>query len=160
MTQNPLFSQEDMHFMAEALKLAQIGSTKNNEVPVGAVVVHQGAIIGSAHNRKEELQDATAHAEILALKQAQNTLQNWRLKECTMYVSLEPCLMCAGAILGTRLSRLIYGTTDPKTGAVSSLFNVLQDHRLNHQVIVQQGLLQEQCSQILKQFFKTKRMEN
>lgn len=159
MTQNPLFLQKDIHFMTEALKLAQTAALQN-EVPVGAVIVYKNEIIASAHNEKEKLQDATAHAEVLALKRAQKKLQSWRLTDCTMYVSLEPCLMCAGAILGTRLSKLIYGTADPKTGAVHSLFNVLQDHRLNHQVSVQQGLLQEACSCILQNFFKTKRLKN
>lgn len=156
MTQLPLFSSQDTKFMTEALKLAKTAALKN-EVPVGAIIVYKNKIIASAHNEKEEHTDATAHAEILALKQAQKKLENWRLNECTMFVTLEPCLMCSGAIIGTRLSKLIYGTMDPKAGAVNSLFNMLQDHRLNHQVFTKHGLLKEDCSQLLKEFFKQKR---
>lgn len=156
MTKLPLFSNYDTKFMKVALKLAQTAALKN-EVPVGAVIVYKNTIIASAHNQKENHTDATAHAEILALKQAQKVLQNWRLRDCTMFVSLEPCLMCSGAIIGTRLSKLIYGAMDPKTGAVDSLFNVLQDHRLNHQVHTQHGLLQKESSLLLKKFFKQKR---
>lgn len=156
MKKSSLFSNQDAKFMTEALKLAQTAALKN-EVPVGAVIVYKNTIIASAHNEKEKCTDATAHAEILALKQAQKKLQTWRLQDCTMFVTLEPCLMCSGAIIGTRLSKLIYGAMDPKTGAVNSLFNVLQDHRLNHQVHTEQGLLQKECGLLLKQFFRQKR---
>ncbi len=156
MTKTTLFSPQDTKFMDEALKLAETAAAQK-EVPVGAVIVYKNTIIARAHNEKERRGDATAHAEILALKQAQKALQNWRLQDCTLFVTLEPCLMCAGAILGTRLSKLVYGAKDPKTGAVHSLFNTLQDHRLNHQVHTRQGLLEKESSLLLKHFFKQKR---
>ncbi|MBE8222156.1 MAG: nucleoside deaminase [Bdellovibrionales bacterium] len=156
MTKSAIFSNQDTAFMTKALKLAGEGFLKN-EVPVGAVIVYKNSIIASAHNQKELLCDSTSHAEILALKQAQKKLKTWRLTDCTMFVTLEPCLMCAGAIIGTRLSNLIYGAMDPKTGAVDSLFNVLQDNRLNHQVNTRRGLLKEESAALLKKFFKQKR---
>lgn len=150
------FFKQDIQFMQKTLELAKTAALKN-EVPVGAIVVYKNKIIATAYNQKEALCDATAHAEILALKQAQKKLKNWRLTDCTLFVNLEPCLMCAGAILGTRLSKLIYGTKDPKTGAVDSLFCSLKDSRLNHQVDTQSGLLEKDSSKILKQFFKNRR---
>jgi tRNA(adenine34) deaminase len=142
--------------MAEALNEARkAGELK--EVPVGAVIVYQGKVISRAHNLREAGYDSTAHAEILAIRQACRTLGRWRLEETTLYVTLEPCLMCAGAILSARIPRLVYGASDPKAGAVVSLYRVLEDQRLNHQVEVVAGVLEEECGRILSSFFQNLR---
>ncbi len=127
------------------------------EVPVGAVIVYEGEIISRAHNLRETANDSTAHAEILAIRQACRALGNWRLEKATLYVTLEPCLMCAGAILSARIPQLVYGACDPKAGAVVSLYQVLDDRRLNHRVEVTSGVLEEQCSDILSSFFRNLR---
>jgi len=142
--------------MKEALKLAK-EAEKTGEVPVGAIITYQGKIIARAMNQKEKLKSAIFHAEILAIKEASLKLQDWRLTECELYVTLEPCPMCAGAIVASRLKRLIYGCKDPKAGAVHSLYKITEDKRLNHQVEVCCGILAEESSQLLKNFFNKKR---
>ncbi len=127
------------------------------DVPVGAVIVHDGVIIGRGQNRVERLRDPTAHAEMLAIREASASLGYERLAGATLYVTLEPCAMCAGAIVLARLERLVYGADDPKTGACGSLRDIVRDTRLNHQVAVTRGVLAETCSGLLKEFFKAKR---
>ena len=139
--------------LAEAEKALQAG-----EVPVGAVVVRGGEVIASAHNGPVGLKDPSAHAEILALRRAAAAEGNYRLAGTTLYVTIEPCLMCAGALIHARVSRLVFGAPDPKGGAVVSLYGVLQDGRLNHRVEVTGGVLREACSEILSRFFREKRL--
>ena len=139
--------------MGQALKEAE-KALKKKEVPVGAVVVYQNKIIGRGYNQTETLKDATAHAEILAIGAASNYLDSWRLNDASIYVTVEPCIMCAGAIILSRLDRLIFGTPDPKAGACGSLYNLPQDIRLNHQVKIVSGILEGQCKGILKAFFE------
>ncbi|HHY59887.1 MAG TPA: nucleoside deaminase [Clostridia bacterium] len=127
------------------------------EVPVGAVLVKEGRVIARAHNGKETLQDPTAHAEILALREGAKAMGTWHLEGCTLYVTLEPCPMCAGAIVQARVDRLVYGATDLKGGAVESLMNLVQDPRLNHRVEVIAGIREEECKALLKEFFQGKR---
>jgi tRNA(adenine34) deaminase len=152
-------NQTDEQYMRMALGQAQIAE-ENGDVPIGAVIVHNNQIIAKAYNQREQLQDPTAHAEIVALTQAATALENWHLNDCTIYVTLEPCCMCAGALVLARISRLVYGCDDPKTGAVKSLYNIVQDKRLNHQVKVTSGVLADECSQILQEFFARRRDEN
>src|SRR5258706_11571198 len=118
-----------------------LAALEEDEVPVGAVIVHDGRVVAAAHNQREQLRDPTAHAEMIAITQAAEALGSWRLEGCTLYVTLEPCPMCAGAIVQARIPRLVYGATDPKAGAVRSLFEVLGDKRLNHQAEVIAGVL-------------------
>ena len=138
--------------LAEAKKAAAAG-----EVPVGAVIVKDGEIIGRGHNETETAKDPTAHAEMIAIRQAAKNLGGWRLTGCTMYVTTEPCSMCAGAIVWSRISRLFIGTMDPKSGACGSVFNIPQESRLNHFVEIETGLMQEECSSLMKSFFKKKK---
>jgi len=145
--------------MKMAIEQAQIAE-ENGDVPIGAIIVYQNQIIGKAYNQREQLQDPTAHAEIIALTQAAAFLESWRLHGCTMYVTLEPCPMCAGALVLARIDRLVYGCDDPKTGAVKSLYNIVTDKRLNHTVEVVSGVLSEECSSLLHHFFKRHRIEN
>lgn len=142
------------HALAQAAEAASL-----DEVPIGCVIVHEptGQIVGRGYNRRVLDHDPTAHAEILALRQAGQTLGRWQLTDCTLVVTLEPCPMCAGAIVNARLPRLIYGCDDPKAGAVRTLYQLCQDSRLNHRLQVTSGLLADQCAQILKDFFKKKR---
>jgi len=128
-----------------------------DEVPVGAVIVQRNRVIAAAHNQREQLRDPTAHAEMIAITQAAATLASWRLDECLLYVTLEPCPMCAGAILQARIPWLIYGAADPKAGAVDSLFHLLGDARLNHRVQVISGALAEPCGELLTRFFQQQR---
>jgi tRNA(adenine34) deaminase len=151
--------EEDEQFMRVAIEQAKIAE-ENGDVPIGAVIVHQNNIIARAYNQREQLQDPTAHAEIIALTQAAAALQNWHLNGCTMYVTLEPCPMCAGALVLARMDRLVYGCDDPKAGACKSLYNIVQDDRLNHRLEVTSGVLQEQCRQQLQEFFAKRRTEN
>jgi tRNA(adenine34) deaminase len=140
------------------LALAQAEAARElDEVPVGAVIVREGALLAAAHNERERLHDPTAHAEMIAITQAAAALGSWRLDQCTLYVTLEPCPMCAGAIQQARLKQLVYGTEDPKAGAVYSLYRLLDDERLNHQVEVVGGVLAEPCGKILTDFFANKR---
>ncbi|HEY6200419.1 MAG TPA: nucleoside deaminase [Candidatus Binatia bacterium] len=123
------------------------------EIPVGAIVVANDAVLARAHNLREERQSALAHAEILAIETASARLKSWRLEECTIYVTLEPCIMCVGAILQARIARLVFGCLDPKAGAVESLYRLCEDTRLNHRLPVTGGILTEDCSRILSDFF-------
>ncbi|MDH4201960.1 MAG: tRNA adenosine(34) deaminase TadA [Phycisphaerae bacterium] len=133
---------------------------ENGDVPIGCVIVYQDQVIGRAYNQREQLHDPTAHAEIIALTQAAEYIGNWRLHGCTIYVTLEPCPMCAGAMVLGRLDRLVYGTDDPKTGAVKSLYNIVQDDRLNHRLDVTCGVLEDECRKQLQDFFRRRRAEN
>jgi len=142
--------------MRAALREAR-ESLARDEVPVGCVVVHDGTIVGRGHNQVESLQDATAHAEVLAIGAASNALGSWRLADCTLYVTLEPCAMCAGAIVLARLGRLVYGAADPKAGACGSVLDVIGEKRLNHSVPVTHGVLEAECGELLRQFFRRKR---
>ena len=145
--------QEKEKFMKEALKEAQKAYDKL-EVPVGCVIVKDGKIISRAHNLKETKKDTTKHAEILAIQKASKKIDAWRLLDCDMYVTLEPCSMCAGAIINSRIKNLYIGTMDKKTGAAGSVLNLFEDFTFNHKVIVETGILQTQCEKILKDFFK------
>lgn len=127
------------------------------EVPIGAVISHQGRIIARAHNQREQLRDPTAHAEMIAITQAAEALGSWRLEECTLCVTLEPCPMCAGAIVLARIPVVVYGARDPKAGAVESLYRLLDDPRLNHRCTVVGGVLAEPCGAILTEFFRAQR---
>ena len=150
---------QPLFFMREAIKEA-IAALDEDEVPVGAVIVHENAIIARAHNQREALHDPTAHAEILAITQAAEHLSNWRLSGTTMYVTLEPCAMCAGALVLARVGRLYYGASDPKAGACGSLYDIVQDSRLNHRLEVVPGLLAEDGASLLQEFFARKRGRN
>ena len=152
-------TKEDEKFMRFAIDSAKIAE-ENGDVPIGAVIVHKGQIIAKAYNQREQLQDPTAHAEIIALTQAAAALGNWHLHDCTMYVTLEPCPMCAGALVLARIDRLVYGCDDPKTGACGSLYNIVTDERLNHKLEVTSGVLKEDCSKILQDFFQKRRTDN
>ncbi len=146
----------DALYMLQAIKEAQYAA-EDDEVPVGAVIVYENKIIARAHNQREMLQDPTAHAEIIAITQAASYLETWRLHGCTMYVTLEPCPMCAGALVLARIDRLIYGTDDPKSGACSSLYNIPTDERLNHRIEVVSNFMAEPCRLLLQDFFAEKR---
>jgi len=145
-------------FMRLALREAQ-AALAEDEAPVGAVIVRGGRVIASAHNQREQLRDPTAHAEMIAITQAAASVGGWRLDDCTLYVTLEPCAMCAGAIVLARLPRVVYGATDPKAGAVASLYRLLDDPRLNHRAEVVGGVLAADCGDILTRFFAEKRRE-
>lgn len=147
---------DDEAGMRAALREAH-ASLARDEVPVGCVIVHDGLVIGRGHNQVEALQDATAHAEILAIGAASNALGSWRLHECTLYVTLEPCSMCAGAIVLARLGRLVYGASDPKAGACGSVLDVVGERRLNHRVEVEREVMAEECGELLREFFRKKR---
>ena len=152
-------SKEDERFMRAAIKAAAIAE-ENGDVPIGAVIVYENQIIGKAYNQREQLQDPTAHAEIIALTQAAAAIGSWRLEGCTIYVTLEPCPMCAGALVLSRMDRLIFGCDDSKAGACKSLYNIVQDERLNHRLEVTSGVLREECSRLLQDFFQKRRTEN
>lgn len=142
--------------MKLAMEQAEIAE-ENDDVPIGAVIVYENRIIARAYNQREQLADPTAHAEIIALTQAAASFENWRLHGCTIYVTLEPCPMCAGALVLARLDRLVFGCEDPKTGACGSLYNIVEDKRLNHRLNVTSGVLAEECSEQLQSFFQKKR---
>jgi tRNA(adenine34) deaminase len=143
---------EHERWMEHALREAEL-AYKRKEVPIGAIVVRENRIIGRGYNQIEALQDPTAHAEMIAITAAANQLGSRRLEKCTLYVTLEPCPMCAGAIVLARLPRLVYGGEDPKAGACGTLFDIVRDERLNHRVEVVGGVMSERCSAILKDFF-------
>ena len=145
-------------YMQEALKEANAAAAEG-EVPIGAVIVRDGEIIARAHNRTEQAKDPTAHAEILAIREAASRLGGWRLPGCSMYVTIEPCSMCAGAIVWSRIERLYIGAMDPKAGACGSLYNIPCDSRLNHNVEIETGLMGEECSRLMKDFFRKLRTE-
>ncbi len=151
-----LDSKKDIDLMQEAMKEAEIAYS-HQEVPVGAVIEYQNKIIARAHNQKEELQDPTAHAEILAIHQAVKYLGSWHLENATIYVTLEPCPMCAYAMLQARIKRLVFGINDPKAGAAGSIINIVQDKRFNHQLEIKRGILEEGCRLILQKFFQERR---
>jgi tRNA(adenine34) deaminase len=148
----------DQNYMQEALIEAMKAFDKG-EVPIGAVLVHNGQIIARDHNRREELADPTAHAEILVMRQAGKTLGGWRLPNTTVYVTIEPCPMCAGALVQSRVSRIVYGAPDVKAGAVHSLYTITEDDRLNHRLSVTAGILAEECSELMRHFFRSRRKQ-
>jgi tRNA(adenine34) deaminase len=146
------------HFMQIALEEAQ-QALRENEVPIGAAIVCEGRVIARAHNQREQLHDPTAHAEMIAITQAAEARQSWRLDGCTLYATLEPCPMCAGAMILARIPILVYGASDPKAGAVHTLFRLLDDPRLNHRAEVVAGVMAEPCARILSQFFQEQRRQ-
>src|SRR5438552_17301358 len=146
----------DEYFMCEALRMAQ-KAYDANEVPVGAVVARKGKIIARAYTQVEVLKDATAHAEMLALTQAEAAVGDWRLIDCDLYVTKEPCAMCAGALVHTRIRRVIFGCTDPSAGAAGSVINLLQMPAFNHRCEITSGVLQKECATILQDFFRKRR---
>lgn len=152
--------EHDHHYwmqyaIAEAKKAEAI-----REVPIGAVIVRDGTIVGRGYNTRETSLDPTAHAEMIAIRQASETLGAWRLLDCTLYVTLEPCPMCAGAIIQSRIPLLVYGTTDPKAGCAGTLMNLLDDSRFNHQTEIIAGIEQERCAELLTNFFRNLRRKN
>ena len=154
-----LNSENDDHiFMQRAFELAQ-QAEQHDEIPVGAVIVYQGQIIGEGFNQSIRLNDPSAHAEMMAIRQAGKYLGNYRLLDCTLYVTLEPCPMCAGLLVHSRIKRLVYASADLKTGAAGSVFNLLENALLNHQITATDGIMTEQCSQLLSAFFKRRRSE-
>jgi tRNA(adenine34) deaminase len=146
----------DEHFMRLALREAD-RALAHDDVPIGAVVVFGGEVIGAGHNERELRQDPTAHAEILALRESSRRLGTWRLLGATLFVTLEPCAMCAGAIVLARVARVVYGTPDPKAGAAGSVLDVLAEPRLNHRPAVETGVLEDECAEVLRAFFRARR---
>jgi tRNA(adenine34) deaminase len=153
---NAPFFPRDEWFMRLALREAE-RAVEHDDVPIGAVVVHDGEVIGSGHNERELREDPTAHAEVLALREAAAHLGSWRVLDSVLYVTLEPCAMCAGAIVLARVPRVVYGTVDPKAGAAGSIMDLLDHPRLNHRPAVAGGLLAEEAAQLLVEFFRTRR---
>ncbi|HEY2319128.1 MAG TPA: tRNA adenosine(34) deaminase TadA [Solirubrobacteraceae bacterium] len=152
----PLFFPQDAYFMRLALREAS-RALEHDDIPVGAVVIRDGEVIGAGHNEREVRADPTAHAEILALRAAARSAGSWRVLDSTLYVTLEPCAMCAGAIVLARVPRVVFGTADPKAGAAGSVLDVLAEPRLNHRPQVQSGLLAEECADVLRAFFASRR---
>lgn len=152
-----IMTNED--YMRLALAEADVAAAEG-EVPIGAVVVCDGEVIARAHNRRETDHDPSAHAEFAAMVAASHALERWRLTGCTVYVTLEPCLMCAGLMVNARIDRCVYGASDPKGGALGTLFDVSHDERLNHEFAVTSGVLAEECAEQLRTFFKRRRAEN
>lgn len=150
------FFPRDEYFMRLALREAA-RALEHDDVPIGAVIVHNGEVIGAGHNEREIRADPTAHAEMIALREAARALGSWRLLETVMYVTLEPCAMCAGAIVLARVPRLVFGTFDPKAGAAGSVLDVLDEPRLNHRPQVRSGLLAQDCADLLQTFFASRR---
>jgi len=150
------FDPADVDTMRLALDEAR-AALAHHDVPVGAVIVHDGVVVAARHNEREHANDPVAHAEVLALRDAAVHLGQWRLDECTMYVTLEPCAMCAGAMVNARLGWLVYGATDPKAGAVDSVFRLLDGDRLNHRVECSSGLLEAESAEVLRAFFRARR---
>jgi tRNA(adenine34) deaminase len=148
--------KEDIRFMRLALEEAGFAFS-GGEVPVGAILVKNGSIITKAHNQRERSNDPSAHAEVIALREGARIIGSWRLSDATLYVTKEPCIMCAGTMVNARLGRLVYGCRDSKGGAVESLYTLLNDPRLNHQVEVLSGILEEECAEMLKMFFRERR---
>ena len=146
----------DEQMMRQAIREAEL-ALETDDVPVGAVIVHEGRVVGRGHNQREQLRDPTAHAEMIALTAAATAVGSWRLEGCTLYVTLEPCVMCAGAIVLARIERLVFGAHDPKAGACGSVFNVVEDGRLNHQVQTTRGVLADACGCLLRDFFARQR---
>jgi tRNA(adenine34) deaminase len=159
MFNNEQYNNEHKYYMELALEEAKKAYNKL-EVPIGAIIVKEGKVIARAHNLRETNKSPLAHAEILAIDEATRKLGGWRLTGTTIYVTLEPCPMCAGAIYQSRVSKLVYGAADPKAGAVKSLYQILEDTRLNHQVEVIEGIMKEETAEILKSFFQELRVRN
>jgi tRNA(adenine34) deaminase len=151
-------NQTDEHFMQLALVEARYAAALG-EVPIGAVLVHGGEIIGKGSNRRESSNDPTSHAEMLAIRDAAATLESWRLLETTLYVTLEPCVMCMGAIILARIPRVVFACRDPRAGAAGSLYSLSCDERLNHRVVISEGVLEQECSDLLSGFFRELRMQ-
>ena len=151
-----LLVASDLDAMLVALDEARAAAL-HGDVPIGAVVVRDGILIAARHNEREATGDPTAHAEVLALRDAANVVGHWRLLDCTLYVTLEPCVMCAGAVVNSRVGRLVYGAVDPKAGAVESLYHVCADERLNHRPPVEGGVMAVECGRLLKSFFAERR---
>ncbi|WP_029915306.1 tRNA adenosine(34) deaminase TadA [Pelobacter seleniigenes] len=151
--------EQDRYFMQQALDEAALAE-QLDEVPIGAVVVYKGEIVGRGHNLRETSNDPTTHAEMIAIRQAAQALDSWRLLDCTLYVTLEPCVMCMGAIILARIPNLVFGCRDPRVGAVGSIYNLAEDERFNHRVAVQEGVLEQECSTQLKNFFQRLRARN
>ena len=147
------YSNDNERYMAEALKQAK-KAAMIEEVPIGCVIVHENKIIARGYNRRNKDASTLAHAEIIAIKKASKKLGDWRLEECTMYVTLEPCPMCAGAIVQARIPKVVIGTMNPKAGCAGSIIDMFQIKQFNHQVDTERGVLQEECSTIMKEFFK------
>jgi len=152
-----LFSEDSYRYMYAALQEAQ-KAFDDDEVPIGAVVVHKNRIIGRGYNQVEKLKDATAHAEMIAITSASNNLQNWRLNECAIYVTLEPCIMCTGALLSSRINELFYAASDIKFGACGSIHNLAENSKTNHTIKVYSGVLAKESEELLKTFFNKKRL--
>lgn len=148
---------DDEVFMYAALEEAR-RAAEEDEVPVGAVIVHDGKIIVRAHNRRETMQDPTAHAELICMREAAAVLGTWRLNDCTLYITLEPCPMCAGTVVNARVGRVVYGASDPKAGAMGSLYD-LSAGLLNHQPQVTRGVLEEACARVLRDYFRARRRQ-
>ena len=156
MTMSERFFPRDDYFMRLALREAEL-ALEHDDVPIGAVVVREGEVLAAAHNERALRQDPTAHAEVLALREAARHDETWRILDAVLYVTLEPCAMCAGALVLARLPRVVYGATDPKAGACGSVLDVLGEPRLNHRPIVAGGLLAEECGALLSAFFAARR---
>jgi tRNA(adenine34) deaminase len=150
------FFARDEYFMRLALREAEVALT-HDDVPVGAVLVHEGEVIGAGHNERELREDPTAHAEMIAIREGARTLGSWRLLDTVLYVTLEPCAMCAGAIVLGRIPRVVYGAVDPKAGAAGSVLDILAEPRLNHRPDVAGGLLADECAELLRAFFRSRR---
>ncbi|MCM3740102.1 tRNA adenosine(34) deaminase TadA [Oceanobacillus luteolus] len=146
----------DEKFMLEAIKEAK-KAREMAEVPIGAVIVHEGEIIARGHNLRETSQETLSHAELIAIAEANEKIGSWRLEDCTLYVTLEPCPMCAGAIVQSRIKRVVYGAPDPKAGCAGTLFNLLEEPRFNHQTELESGVMQDECASLLTDFFKALR---
>ena len=159
MTDNTEFTREDIKYMKAALKQAE-KALAIGEVPIGAVIVENSRIIGRGYNRRNTDHTTLAHAEITAIRKANKKVGDWRLEGCTLYVTLEPCQMCAGALVQSRIDRVVIGAPSFKSGCGGTLLNILQNSEFNHQVVVDQGLMQEECTQILQRFFKDLRLRN
>lgn len=149
-------TEQDIKWMQYAIKLAQHAESID-EVPVGAVIVKDNKVIAEGWNQPITANDPTAHAEVIALRAAAQQIENYRLVDTTLYVTLEPCAMCSGALIHARVKRVVFGATDPRTGAAGSVFDILTTDKLNHVVEIEQGVLEQECAQLLKQFFKNKR---
>ena len=158
MSLDTIQSEEDHKWMRRALALAK-SAAKKDEVPVGAILVQDGKMISKAYNLRETLQTSLGHAELVALQRASKKIQQWRLLNTTLYVTLEPCVMCAGALVQARVQRIVYGATDPKGGGIESLYQICSDSRLNHQIEITKGILADECGLILKDFFKSRRSQ-
>jgi tRNA(adenine34) deaminase len=148
--------EADERWMSEALRMARTAG-ELGEVPVGAVIVKDGRVLGRAHNQVETLRDATAHAEMIAITQAAEALENWRLEGADLYVTLEPCAMCAGAMVLSRVARIVYGADDPIAGACGSTFNIVAEKKLNHRIPVVKGVRSAECGELLRAFFRSRR---